>query len=695
MKILLISANTHNKDIVMPYGICCVASALKKKGHAVHVLDLLFEVKCAKSIFKTIEEFQPDIIGIGIRNIDNGIGIGTVLSLKHVRDEVISPCKQFLSGPIVLGGSAVGVSGPEILQYFDLPYALVGDGEKAMVEFVTHYENNIPLKGISGLLHQRGGVIIEQNPPAIISNLETLDFLENLFSYIDLSIYHELGCPIPIQTKRGCPFKCIYCTYNRIEGPVFRLRNPERIADEIDMLVKRTNIRRFEFVDGIFNVPSDHTKSVLLSIIKKDLNLNLSVANMSPFGLDEEMVDLLQKAGLKSTCLSAESGNDEMLKSLGKNFTKNDLINAAIILKKKGINLAWSLLAGAPGETEKTLIDSFDTVVQLASGMEPVYISAGIRVYNGSPIADIVKKEKPDNVKDNFLSPVCYHPKTINLKRLWGLCEEYVSSHSNFFMLNDTSNDSPLSIKSGIERLLKDIFIGDNRIVSQQLPPWFPSVMYKKIMNVFCSLSATSLGSKKFCREFRLKYACVSEITDWVNIFAINSIDKDLIYKQIEGLQKIKNGGAAASKKVLAIVDDINVAQYFFRPASKKNVADLFREKKIDELQEGISKKIPVVDAICLDNNLTKMSYGSLPESFLVLDKMIQEYSHNKRIFIGISCTSPESAAAAFLLGADFIFYNSAIQKEKSMSEIMSVKKLMEVAAALINGRLRLISSKE
>ena len=230
MKILLINSNRLKHPWpVIPFGLCSVAAALEQAGHSVHFLDLCFSKHPEADIHRAVEAQQPGVIGISIRNIDNGAGFRSRFMLDRVNRDVVKPCKKYFKGPIVIGGAAAGISGAEMLSYFDLPYAIQGDGERAMVEFVKRVAHQTPLDGIGGLVYHRQGRIIENNPPWPVHDVNTLPFV-SFNRYIDTSLYRRFHSPLQIQTKRGCALHCAYCTYNRIEGSTYRLKDPQKVA---------------------------------------------------------------------------------------------------------------------------------------------------------------------------------------------------------------------------------------------------------------------------------------------------------------------------------------------------------------------------------------------------------------------------------------------------------------------------------
>jgi len=141
-KILLINSNRFKHPwSVIPLGLCCIATNLEVNGkHNVCFLDLCFSLNCENDIQKAVQSFTPDMIGISIRNIDDTGGYNTHFLLENVKNDVVDYCKKEFSGPIVIGGPSVGISGRE------------------MLEFIKRIENLQPLEGLKGLIIRRDKV---------------------------------------------------------------------------------------------------------------------------------------------------------------------------------------------------------------------------------------------------------------------------------------------------------------------------------------------------------------------------------------------------------------------------------------------------------------------------------------------------------------------------------------------------------
>lgn len=137
MKFLMICSNQFKQPWpVIPFGACCVAESVRQNGHEVMVSDLCFSSDTVNDIYNAVNLFKPEVVGVSIRNIDDCVALGTKFLLADVKNRVIEPLKKIFSGPIIVGGPAVGISAREILEFLELSYAVHGDGEKTVTMFL-------------------------------------------------------------------------------------------------------------------------------------------------------------------------------------------------------------------------------------------------------------------------------------------------------------------------------------------------------------------------------------------------------------------------------------------------------------------------------------------------------------------------------------------------------------------------------
>ncbi|MDI7276392.1 MAG: hypothetical protein QME94_10460, partial [Anaerolineae bacterium] len=97
----------------------------------------------------------------------------------------------------------------------------------------------------------------------------------DLQRYVDVRSYQRAGSPLPVQTRRGCAFRCVYCTYPALEGTTYRPKEPALLAEEIEEMARRTGSRSFEFVDSTFNAPLPYALEVCAELSRLPFRLHL------------------------------------------------------------------------------------------------------------------------------------------------------------------------------------------------------------------------------------------------------------------------------------------------------------------------------------------------------------------------------------------------------------------------------------
>lgn len=414
MRVLLVNTNRFKRPRpVIPIGLCSVASSVEAAGHVVKILDLCFCRTPVGALREWIRSFAPDVVGLGVRNLDTACGFPTLL-VDDVRRSVVEPLKGLFEGPIVVGGAAVGINPREILEYFGLAYAISGDGERAFPALLDAFGDEAALRRVPGLTYRKEGHVLIENAPSFDTDVNALGF-PRPYRYLDLRWYRRFLSPVQVQTKRGCPLACCYCTYNRIEGRCYRLKEPARIADEIEDTVTHSGVRHFEFADSTFNLPLAHAKRVLRELLARDLDLQLTAMGLHPCGFDEEFVELLRRTGFRDVSVGLESGSATSLAGLGKSYGPGTALAAARLLQRAKIPVQWFLLLGAPGETHQTLAETFAYMRGVITKRDLVVASVGIRLYNGAPLAEAVVPLADD---PHLFRPRTYEPAGISLQAL-------------------------------------------------------------------------------------------------------------------------------------------------------------------------------------------------------------------------------------------------------------------------------------
>ncbi len=416
MHILLINTNRELRPHpVMPIGMACVAQALERAGHEVGICDLSFARDPRRAITQALRAVQPSLVGLSIRNLDNSSYADPHSYVAELR-RIAGFCREGSDAPLVIGGPAVGVAPRALLAELEADWAVAGEGEAAATALAGSLERHVPPAGLAGVL---GAGDTAWAPPAAAL---TPSLLGNLPRYVDARPYLRRGAALPIQTRRGCPFHCVYCTYPVIEGGAYRLLEPGAVVEEMEQLRQTTGCASFEFVDSTFNVPLPYAQRLCELLAGRPERLNLQATGLSPAQSSPELLQAMRRAGFQTVVCSPDSAADPVLEGLGKGFTRADLEHMVDWVHQAGIVTLWSFLFGGPGETEASVRDTLRFIARRLSARDLVLIAAGLRIYPGTPLERLARAEGMVAPEDDLLQPRFYlspHLSAGQLKRIF------------------------------------------------------------------------------------------------------------------------------------------------------------------------------------------------------------------------------------------------------------------------------------
>jgi radical SAM superfamily enzyme YgiQ (UPF0313 family) len=399
MRVLLISANREEISMrTLPLGLACVAAATRKQGHEVILLDLMEEENPVESVRRNISSVDPEVIGLSIRNIDDQ-KMEPARFLLDRNKEIITLCRQLSPAPIVLGGAGFSIFPEETLEYLEADMGIQGEGEAVFPELVDRLQGKEDLSGLSGLYLRGSGL---QGKRTFVPNLDALPW-PDVFSWFG-SVRNLNKSWMTVQTRRGCPMDCSYCSTATIEGKTIRKRSPEAVAGDIGQQMA-AGLEQFYFTDNIFNIPPDYAKALCRQLISLKTKPRW-VCILYPGKVDVELARLMAEAGCLNASIGFESGSVSMLSSLNKHFSLDDVRQTSQILGDQGIKRMGFLLLGGPGETKATVEESLKFADSLL--LEGGKITAGIRIYPGTSLARTALEEGVITGKTNLLLPTFY-----------------------------------------------------------------------------------------------------------------------------------------------------------------------------------------------------------------------------------------------------------------------------------------------
>ena len=445
MRVLIISGSREMVHVMVPpIGEAYLASYLLNRGHEVYLIDLTLSNDSKKDISRAIDDFNPQLIGISIRNIDSTTYPGNLYFYLPVKN-IVQYIKQLAEPeiPIILGGPGFSIFSEEILRDLNHDIGVIGDGEYVLDEILKRIENDDdPRKIERGICFIDGKGEYHQKPPWRVENLDDLPIPARELMDNDEYIYcmNKKGAIWGnIQTKRGCPHKCIYCSYRYIEGSNVRYRSPAKIAEELELLVNNLGIKNSFIVDSVLNIDYKHLKETCEEIIKSKIDVNWG-ANYDPNKDFIDLLPLMKESGATHLATGFESLSEAILKNIKQNRTPDD----AILTSKKCLDLEIEqlihVIVGGPGETLETARASFDQLETIENfrgnvweGDNDVVIFVGMRIYPHTPLQLIAEQDGVIPKGQNLLRPKFYFSPQIKEVDLFQLVRQYCETNPRWF----------------------------------------------------------------------------------------------------------------------------------------------------------------------------------------------------------------------------------------------------------------------
>jgi radical SAM superfamily enzyme YgiQ (UPF0313 family) len=368
-----------------------------------------------------IRDFSPDFIGVSIRNIDNTNVMNSRVFLSEYQN-LIHRIRITSAARIILGGGGFTIFPVEFMQALDADYGIAGEGERLSL-LLEALEKNADIKSIPGIVtKETTGIAYEPWNGEIKRRFDP----EN--SHIQF--YLSYGGMLNLQTKRGCPFHCSYCTYPHIEGSRMRFFPPREIARSAREL-QDAGAKYIFITDSAFNADYDHSRQVAKAFIEARVSIpwgGFFVPTIPPADYYKLMVD----AGLSHVEFGTESLSEPILTNLQKPFTARDVFAAHKEAQKAGLNIAHYFLLGGPGENKQTLQETLIGLDRLERAV--FFFFCGIRIYPHTALYDVALREGQITSGQNLLSPVFYCSTGITVEEIMQTVENHANGRLNWLV---------------------------------------------------------------------------------------------------------------------------------------------------------------------------------------------------------------------------------------------------------------------
>ena len=335
------------------------------------IVDSKLERLGFEQTLERIEDFRPDVIGF----------TGLTFEIKSAA-RTAALVRDRLPGVVtVIGGVHVTALPRETLVEFpEFDLGVYGEGEITFAELCRALDAGGDVGGIDGLVRRESGQVRATNPRQRILDLDALplpawDLLPRAPHYV-------------IQTVRGCPFDCKFCMNHN--GKAVRARSVENVLAEIDWIVRTQEPTEISFADEIFTVDVERTKAILKAVIDRGLHESIEWNGQTHVRyVDEELFALLGRMKVGWVALGIETGDEEILKRVGKGTTVDMIMNARKLARRHGVPISSLMIIGHPNETVGSIWNSIRLAARL-NAEEPVF---GVMVpYPGTDVAALAAR---------------------------------------------------------------------------------------------------------------------------------------------------------------------------------------------------------------------------------------------------------------------------------------------------------------
>ncbi|MCP3682791.1 MAG: radical SAM protein [bacterium] len=371
MKILLINPTARNMistevpSLVSeerghnpPLGILYVAGYIEKNTtHKVEVLDADLLGLSDHDVKDEIVRRKPDVIGITAMTFT----LIDCINLSKLIREVDPTIK------IVYGGLHVNIFPNETINLPGVDFLVLGEGELPFADLLNNIESPEKLKNIKGLVFKDNNKIVNTGPRDLIMDLDSLPFpARHLTPYKKYSSLLAKRSPVTTMlTSRGCPYKCLFCDRPHL-GKVFRSRSAKNVVNEMQECVEM-GIKEFLIYDDTFTINRQRVLDICHLIKERKLDIGWDIrARVNT--VDRELLHELRSAGCERIHYGVESGNQQVLNTLRKGITIEQVQTAFKLTKKEGIDTLAYFMIGSPGETKETIMQSINFAKKLKPG---------------------------------------------------------------------------------------------------------------------------------------------------------------------------------------------------------------------------------------------------------------------------------------------------------------------------------------
>ena len=342
---------------VEPLGLECVAGALEPAGHECLIVDL--RIDGDRAGMAKMRQFDPEVVGLQCNFTTERNR--TIRLARRVKEEA--------PDAVVIVGGHDASRDPEWFRDPSIDIVAIGDGEEIILPLIEAIEGKKDLKRVSGLMLNTSSGVHHTGPAPARRNVDELPLPARhlIRDYAD-HYYINFRKPLALmETARGCPFQCNFCSVWKFHESTFREKSPGRVVQELEQ-ISAPNVF---ITDDIFwmNVKrgEEMAKQIIASGIRKYFTVQTRTDIICKF---PHLIEMWKDCGNLAIFLGVEKVDDEGLKSVNKKNKADNNVRAIEILKDLGVGFTCNFIVDPDWDRDdfKKLKDWIDVMGAYNSG---------------------------------------------------------------------------------------------------------------------------------------------------------------------------------------------------------------------------------------------------------------------------------------------------------------------------------------
>ncbi|MDO8726852.1 MAG: radical SAM protein [Candidatus Methanoperedens sp.] len=375
------------------------AAAVLEQDHKIKLVDAPAWNWSREDVLADIKIFDPKLIVIdsSFPSLNNDINIAK--SIKQIYSDV----------KIVLVGPPASQFPEKILENGAIDFVAKWEYDFILKEIAENLESNRSFKEISGISYKDGGKIVHTQKRDFTnsSDLDKIPFVSKIYKkYLNINNYflgQSLYPQVQIFTGRGCPNGCTFCSWPQtLMGRKYRVRSIQNVLDELEWIEKNLpTLKEVFFEDDTFTIDKKRVIEFTEGYLKRNLKITWSCNARAT--LDYETMKKMKKSNCRLLIVGNESGNNEILKSICKGITVDDIRNFSKSAKKAGLLVHGDYIIGLPGETKETIENTRNLIKETKPDILQIAVASpfpGTEFYNWCKVNGYLITDDPNEYLD-------------------------------------------------------------------------------------------------------------------------------------------------------------------------------------------------------------------------------------------------------------------------------------------------------